>query len=185
MRPFFVGGIGGRPMRTTSPMKTNRRILTGILLAAVSIFLRPLQAQVTNSGIITAVSAPRQVVNVGQNITLSVTAPTATSFQWKRNGLPIAGATATTYTITGAITWRDNGWYQAAASNATTSTSSAVMFVNVVVNKAHVVVWGRENMPEQNSKTAALSSVVAIDTFVRFDLLLKPNGTVDGTGWYR
>jgi|GEM_PF-1118680 len=163
-------------------MKTNRRILTGILLAAVSMFLRPLQAQVTNSGIITAVSAPRQVVNVGQNITLSVTAPTATAFQWERNGLPIAGATAATYTITGATPWRDNGWYQAVALNATTSTNSAVIFVNVVVNKAHVVVWGQENMPEQNSKTAALSSVVSIDTLERFDLALKADGNVAGSG---
>ena len=182
MRPFFVGGMGDRPMRTIPPMKTNRRILTSILLAAVSIFLRPLQAQVTNSGIITAVSAPRQVVNVGQNLTLSVTAPTATSFQWKRNGLPIAGATATTYTITGATTWRDNGWYQAVASNATTSTNSAVIFVNVAASNAHVVVWGQENMPEQNSKTAALSSVVAIDTWERFDIALKADGNVAGSG---
>ena len=180
MRPFFVGGMGGRPRRTTSPMKTNRRILTGILLAAVSMFLRPLQAEVTNSGIITAVSAPRQVVNVGQNLTLSVTAPTAISFQWKRNGLPIAGATATTYTITGATTWRDNGWYQAVASNATTSTNSAVIFVSVVVNKAHVALWG--NSPDFSAKVGATSSVIAIDTFDRFDLLLKPNGTVDGAG---
>jgi hypothetical protein len=39
---------------------------------------------------ITALSAPRQVVTVGQNLTLSVTANGATSYQWKRNGFAVA-----------------------------------------------------------------------------------------------
>ena len=134
------------------------------------------------SGLITAVSAPRQVVNFGQNLTLSVTAPNATSFQWKRNGLPIAGATAATYTITGATPWRDNGWYQVAASNSTASANSAVVFVNVVVNRANVAVWGADNMPDQNSTAATLTSVVVIDTFERFDLALKADGSVAGWG---
>lgn len=141
-----------------------------------------LRAQTGSTSLITAISSPRQVVNLGQNLTLSVTAPTATSFQWKRNGLPITGATSATYTITGATTWRDNGWYQVVAANSTGSVPSAVIFVDVVVNKAHVVVWGAENMPEQNSKTSAVTSVVAIDTFERFDLLLIADGTVIGTG---
>jgi hypothetical protein len=44
---------------------------------------------------ITAISSPRQVVMLGQNLTLSVTATgtPAPTYQWKRNGLPIIGAT--------------------------------------------------------------------------------------------
>jgi hypothetical protein len=161
-------------------MKTNRRILTGILFAAVSIFLRPLQAQVTNSGIITAVSAPRQVVNVGQNITLSVTAPTATSFQWKRNGLPIGGATAATYTITGATTWRDNGWYQAVALNATTSTSSAAIFV-LVKNPAVAFAWGGDTYGESQVPSVT-GELVGIAAGGAFNFLTRADGTLLGFG---
>ena len=54
---------------------------------------------------------PKRVAPVafGGSVTLSVTANNTTSYQWKRNGLPIAGATAASYAIVGAIA-RDNGW---------------------------------------------------------------------------
>ena len=157
-------------------------VFSGRPLVLLAIVLSWCSSVLAQTGLITAVSAPRQVVNLGQNLTLTVTAPTATSFQWKRNGLPIAGATAASYTIAGATPWRDNGWYQAVASNPTTSATSAVVFVNVAVSRANVAVWGADNMPDQNSTAATLTSVVGIDTLERFDLALKPDGTVAGWG---
>jgi|GEM_PF-4885216 len=87
---------------------------------------------------ISAISAPRQIVNLGQNLTLSVTATssTAVSYQWKRNGLPISGATNASYTITNAIPLRDGGWYHVAVGNGSGTTMGAVIFVSVVVPTA-------------------------------------------------
>lgn len=94
--------------------------------------------------VITAISAPRQIVNVGGILTLSVSATgsPAPTYQWKRNGVAIAGATAATYSITSALPARDNGWYQAVVSNSSGATTSGVIFVNVAANPAQIMAWG-------------------------------------------
>ncbi|MCX6952060.1 MAG: hypothetical protein NTV51_07820 [Verrucomicrobia bacterium] len=94
--------------------------------------------------VITAVSAPRQVVAIGQNLTLSVTATSGAtaSYQWKRNGAAIAGATAASYAITGAAAQRDRGWYQAIVTNGSGSAASATIFVLVVPAATQLLGWG-------------------------------------------
>src|SRR4051812_48351202 len=64
--------------------------------------------------IITSISAPRQVVTIGQTLTLRVEASgvPAPTYQWKRSGRPVAGATASSYNVTSASPTRDSGWYQ-------------------------------------------------------------------------
>jgi hypothetical protein len=111
--------------------------------------------------VITAQSAGRQVVTVGQNLTLSVTATGATSYQWKRNGLAVAGATSASYAITSAVPVRDGGWYQAVASNGSGSTTSAVVFVNVAVSPANISAWGTSYYG-QTTVPMGLVNVVAI-----------------------
>lgn len=103
-----------------------------------------LSVQAQTLPVITSTSAVRQVVNIGEMGSLIVTAvsPTPATYQWKRNGLPIAGATQTALSIPGALPTRDTGWYQFVATNASGSTTSRVMFVNVVVPQAQVVAWG-------------------------------------------
>ncbi len=91
---------------------------------------------------ITLLPSARQVVAIGQNLTLSASASGATSYQWKRNGRPIAGATGGSYSIFGASPPRDNGWYQVVATNASGSTASAAMFVNVYVPATQSLGWG-------------------------------------------
>lgn len=130
---------------------------------------------------ITAVSAPRQVVTINQNLTLSVTTTGATSYQWKRNGLPISGATAASYTITGAISYRDNGWYQAVATNSSGSTTSAVIFVNVVVDPAQIVGSGHSYYGEATAPEN-LSSVAAVAAGDDFSFALRGDGTVMAWG---
>lgn len=112
---------------------------------------------------ITAISAPRQIVKHGQNLTLSVTAAsnTAVTYQWNRNGMPISGATAATYAVVGATPTRDNGWYQAVVSNSSGSSASAGVFVNVAVDPAQIVAWG-SNAFGQTNVPARLGGIVAI-----------------------
>ena len=188
--PTVIAGASRLPLffsETTLLSIMSLRLFISQTLAVVffaALFFIGLESKAQSSpvGLITATSAPRQVVNFGQNLTLSVTAPTATTFQWKRNGLSIAGATAATYTINAATPWRDNGWYQALASNSIASANGSVIFVNVAVNRANIAVWGADNMPDQNSTAAGLTSVVGIDTFERFDLALRADGSVAGWG---
>lgn len=139
-----------------------------------------LRAQTGSTSLITAITSPRQVVNLGQNLTLSVTAPTATSFQWKRNGLPIAGATSATYTITGATRSRDNGWYQVVASNVATSTTSPVIFVIVRV-PAVAFAWGSSTYYENEVPTDA-GELVGLAAGGTFNFLIRPDGTLIGFG---
>ena len=132
---------------------------------------------------ITAISGPRQVVALGQNLTLSatVTSGTAVSYQWKRNGLPLSGATSAAYTIAAATPPRDNGWYQIVVSNAAGATTSSVIFVGVVVGPAHVYGTGANG----NGQTVAppgLASLLAVAAGNSFSLALKSDGTVLGWG---
>ncbi|MEY2879646.1 MAG: Shigella phage Sf14 [Verrucomicrobiota bacterium] len=124
-------------MNSPSPLRSLLRQFLGLALLAFALALAPgaLRAQ---APVITAVPTPRQVVNIGQNLTLTITATAATSYQWTRNGLAVSGATNASYTITAAKPVRDNGWYQAIATNASGSTTSAVVFVNVAVSPARI-----------------------------------------------
>lgn len=134
------------------------RLRSVAVLIALSLLGAVARAQAPT---ITAISAPRQVVTLGQNLTLSVTGAGATSYQWKRNGLALSGANSANYTITGAVPVRDNGWYQAIVTNTAGSTTSAVVFVNVAVNPASVAAWG-SNFSGQTTVPAGLANVVAI-----------------------
>jgi hypothetical protein len=87
-------------------------------------------------------SATTVSVDIGSNVTLSVSASDATSasfyYQWQRNGQFLAGATNTFYTISNAQP-SDSGDYQVLVANAVASQESptftvAVNFGNGVVN---------------------------------------------------
>jgi alpha-tubulin suppressor-like RCC1 family protein len=127
---------------------------------------------------ITALSAPRQVVTLNQNLTLNVTAPAATSFQWKRNGRPLPGATTASHTITAATPARDGGWYQVVATNASGSTASVAIFVNVVVTRAQTLGWGISLA----GLTPELANVTAVAVAATHGLALRADGTV--TDWH-
>ena len=125
----------------------------------------------------------RQVVNRGQNLTLSATVggnpPPA--IQWRRNGLPIAGATNSSFTVMNATATHDTGWYQVVATNSGGTTVSDPIFVNVVQNPAQVIPWGA---PEQglNVVPPNLTSLVAVAAGSFHTLALRADGTVVGWG---
>ena len=131
---------------------------------------------IAQTPVITAVSAPRQVVTVGESLTLSVTASGATSYQWKRNGLPIQGATSATYSITSAAPERDNGWYLAVVTNISGSAASAAIFVSVNFSTA-VFGWGR-NVFGETTIPSGLTEVVAISAGWNYSVARRADGTV-------
>ena len=117
-------------------------LLRSSRLVLMAVFFACIPRVFAQAPVITAISAPRQVVTKGQSLTLSVTATGATSYQWKRSGRSITGATAASYTISSASPIVDNGWYQAVATNGSGSTTSAVVFVVVAPTVTQIVAAG-------------------------------------------
>lgn len=133
--------------------------------------------------VVSAVSSPRQIVNLGQSLTLSATATGGAGlfYQWRRNGVSIAGATAATYLITNATPIRSSGWYQVAVSNVAGATLSPVIFVNVVANPAQVVAIGDLSAGQVN-RAASLRNVSAIAAGAQHAIALAGDGTVAAVG---
>jgi hypothetical protein len=73
-----------------------------------------------------------QTVNSGSPATFTVVASGASSYQWDRNGQPIAGATSASYTLSPATSANDGDSYTVIVSNSVGSvtSSAAVLRVN-------------------------------------------------------
>ncbi len=124
-----------------------------------------------------------QVIAAGSNATLTsaaVGAPPLT-YQWKRNGLPIAGATSASYTITSAAPVRDNGWYQLVATNGSGAAVSATAFVNVAAGPTQIVAWGG-NTEGETTVPGGLIDAVSIAAGGAHAVALRANGTVVAWG---
>lgn len=80
-----------------------------------------------------------KTVGEGQNVTLSVSAlgSTPLSYQWKKNGTDIPGATNSTLAFAPA-TLNDNGDYSVVVSNASGNVTSGVATLSVLANVAPV-----------------------------------------------
>lgn len=87
-------------------------------------------AAITVSSVGPAISVQpvSQSACTGSGVTLSVTAPTATSFQWKKNGADIAGATSSTYSLY-SYTAADANVYSVNATNACGTTVSNTVYL--------------------------------------------------------
>jgi glucose/arabinose dehydrogenase len=98
-----------------------------------------------------------QTIYVGNPVTFTVAASGATSYQWRRNGTNISGATATSYTIP-AVATADNGVsFTAAVTNASGTTVSTAAVLTVTTNQFPV---GRIDNPTTGSGYATGDKIV-------------------------
>lgn len=162
----------------STPLRSQRALRCAFFFGVFLFLAGLLHAQ---APVITAITPARQVVTKGQNLTLSVTPTCAISYQWKRSGRPIAGATAASYTISGAQPVRDNGWYQVVVTNGSGSVTSAVMFVNVAPTQTQVVAWGSPS-PGALAVPANLTSALKAMSSFGEGAALKADGSVVAWG---
>lgn len=94
------------------------------------------------------------IVNTGANVTLSVTSDGATPFtyQWKKGGADILGATAATYVITGAKA-TDTGVYTVQVTN---------QWGSVLSDNATLTVNAPAPVPQPPTKATTLMNVTKL-----------------------
>ncbi|HEY0863312.1 MAG TPA: MBG domain-containing protein [Lacunisphaera sp.] len=132
--------------------------------------------------VVTNLSPARQVLTPGQNLSLSVSATGTDSltYQWMRNGQPIAGATASVFDRTNLI-FADAGYYYVAVTDNYGTRRSSAFFVTVAPAVTQVVAWGRNDLGQANIPTG-LTDTVAVATGAVHSLVLKTDGTVVAVG---
>lgn len=116
------GGTGTGTINCTSAISTNRTSVITVSGAIPSISTQPTS----------------QAVCIGSALNLSVTATGATSYQWKKNGVNISGATAASYSITTyAVT--DAGSYSVDIINTCGTVTSNTVYVGTKASQPAVI----------------------------------------------
>ncbi|MEP6948534.1 MAG: immunoglobulin domain-containing protein [Ginsengibacter sp.] len=110
-----------------------------------------------------ALSIPSPVITVqpqtqvicpagGNNVTFSVTATGAgLTYQWKKNGVAIVGATSSAYTISN-VSAADAGGYEVAVSNTGGTITSSIAYLNTVISL----------QPSPSSQTVATGNTITL-----------------------
>ncbi|QYM79845.1 putative Ig domain-containing protein [Horticoccus luteus] len=132
---------------------------------------------------ITSQTGGRTTVPAGGVLTLQVAAISANgaaSYQWKHNGLAVAGGTNSTLTVPSASV-AGSGYFQAVVTNAIGSTTSAAMFVRVAPAVAEVLTWGKNDHGQLN-EPVALEDATEVVAGTYHVLALKSDGTVAAWG---
>lgn len=129
----FIPGQTNSSLTFASVVPTNAATYT----CQVSNFL----GNITSTGAVLTVVYPPTIsvqpvsrtVGVGSNFTVSVTASgnPAVAYQWRTNGTPITGATATSYTVTGVQT-NNSGAYDVIVTNSNGSVTSSIANITVI-----------------------------------------------------
>lgn len=138
-----------------------------LFIAMIALATPGAQAQ---APVITAPPLTKLVV-AGQPVSFSVTATGANlTYQWKRTGQSIPGATGSTYQIASAAL-DDRGWYQVVVSGSAGSVSST-FHLHVGFSSAKIVSWGSAYAP------ADLGSVVALTSCGGEAVALRSDGSL-------
>jgi len=124
---------------------------------------------------------PTALIGANLTFTVAATGTAPLTYQWRRNGLPIAGATLATFTLTAVTPVRDNGIYQAVVTNAAGATLSAAAFVNVAVSPTQLLAWG-DNAAGQSTPPPTLTDAVSVSAGAAHTLALRADGTVVAWG---
>jgi len=167
---------GDLPTSRVGPALGLRQVMWGILgfAFAASAWALP---------VVTRLSPARQVLRVGDPLTVTVSGAGAgtVSYQWLRDGFPIAGARDDRFSLS-QVTLRDGGCYQALVADATGTRRSDPMFVLIApTTRSEIVVWGStftglDRIPE------GLNDVVAVAMGDGHALALRAGGTVAAWG---
>lgn len=125
-----------------------------------------------------------QILNAGQDTSFSVTATGTSplSYQWRKDGTNLTGATGATFNLAGVQT-NQAGTYTVVVSNAAGSATSAppaVLTVNVA-SAGMVIAWGGNDFG-QTSVPDGLSGVKAIAAGFGHTIALKSEGNVVAWG---
>jgi len=119
-------------------------------------------------------------VKIGQTLTTTngtwAGGPGSYTYQWKRDGVDIVGATSSTYVVTGLdvgplITCDVVAYVGLVASTPASSNSISSVWRNIIVAKPNVVIYDSKD-PYCNNNTATLGAIVQINSI---------RGTVIGT----
>ncbi len=126
---------------------------------------------VTTLPVITALSPVRQVLNVGQSLSLSVSATGTGSltFRWWHNGLAIPGSVSSSFFV-GSTTRVDSGYYFVEITDDSGTRRSIPIFVIVSPVATQVLTWGSGAyaVPPNLTDTVAIAD----------GLILRANGTI-------
>jgi hypothetical protein len=161
--------VGGAPLAyqwsrngvTIAGATANSLALTNIQPSAVGdyrVVITNVSGSVTSSAAaLTVISTPAfasqprsQTVSTGSAISLSVSATGGTSFsyQWRKNGVNIAGATGATYTV-GSATATDAGNYDVIVTNSAGTSLSAMALVTVSTGSAAPAITAAPAQPDR------------------------------------
>jgi alpha-tubulin suppressor-like RCC1 family protein len=129
-------------------------------------------------------SGGRFVFTDGASRTLSAAATIgAATFQWRRNGVTIPGATARTYVISNP-SMRDSGYYQLAYNEGrglVVSPAVYLFFTRAPAARTQVVAWGGDN-PVLTTVPGDLQDAVAVAAENGGSLVLRANGMIAAWG---
>lgn len=124
------------------------------------------------------VGSRRIIAGVGASaqLTVSASGTGALGYQWRRNGVAIAGATGATLALP-ALTRADAGWYVCAVTDANGTRLAAPQWIFVVPSRTQVVGWGA-NSSRQADAPATVNDAIALAAGETGSLAVRRDGSV-------
>jgi hypothetical protein len=127
-----IGGANGSSFTIVSPTPSDAGTYDCVVSNSCSSVTSSPAALTVNSPPVVASQPGSTAVCAGSAVTLVVNAANAATFQWRRNGAAVGGATSSTFTIASAATG-DAGVYDCVVANGCGSVTSAAATVTVNV----------------------------------------------------
>lgn len=133
---------------------------------------------VSTSPAVTLNATGRKTISVGQNFTFTSSTQLAgnVTYQWRKNGRPIAGATNSSLTMS-SPSWQDAGAYQLLATNAAGPFLTKAVFLQVTPSSTQIRTTSGAATGLPGTTTHAIGVAAGANHF----LALLADGTV--TGW--